>query len=179
MNEIVKSAPADLYLKWDEIKMRNFLLGMLLVFATGHRPSVPTRVTIKEFKAGFVEDGRWVVKTNSTKTLRSHGAANMALMYEGLYEAVLKYIETFKNDREVTEHVFKNSGDGDARTRDCMTLIRVEFFKDAIFPQEVKFLNPNIWRHGWANWALEHPDSNVAKMGAKTMGHSETTRDSH
>ena len=56
-------------------------------------------------------------------------------------------------------------------------LIRVELLKDAILPQEVKFLNPNIWRHGWANWALEHPDSNVAKLGAKTMGHSETTRD--
>ena len=48
----------------------NFLLGMVIVFATGTRPSAPTRCTAKEFRAATCEAGLWVVKTVNTKTLK-------------------------------------------------------------------------------------------------------------
>ena len=179
IDTIRKEDPATLYCTWDECTMRNFLLGMVIVFGTGTRPSAPTRCTVKEFQNATYEDGLWVVKTVNTKTLKSHGPAQMCFMYEGLYEACQKYIDTFKLNLSDDEHLFKNSGQGDARTSDCMRILRENFLGEVIHKNEIKYFTPKIWRHAWANWGIDHPDPEVAKHGERTMAHSAATRDAN
>ena len=152
--------------------IRDLLISLLIIGGGGNRQSVPCQMTIKEFSKAKQHKYGWEVSVSNHKTKLS-GAACLPFMFQGLYEACVKYRQKYRANAN-EEELFFCTENGNA-VRGCNIMPVINHFVQ-LTPQELKTLNTKPFRKVWSGWNVKQSSATAAR-GAKVMRHSEKTRD--
>ena len=98
--DLLKLTKEEILKKYNEIDVRKYLVGMLVVFGNGHCPQISVRMTVKEFLdakiVGEGEEETMIAKVSNHKTMHIYGKASVPFLLEDLYQAAKHYFHIFR-----------------------------------------------------------------------------------
>ena len=167
-----------------ETRLRNIILGTLIIFGGGTRPSTYARIKRIEFEKGMANDidGEKIMTIAcwEHKTSKTYGSATVVFMFPGLYSLTEKYLRVYKKNMEENAYLLGNKKGHEPSARDALAYVKDNFLKNICSKEELAALNPEDFRHAVADWNTKDT-SEVYRtyIAPRFQSHSAQTRDSH
>ena len=97
MRELNTRTIKEIEESFEELNVRLFLMGMILVSGGGVRPHAISNMTVGEFLSASQEDeDTMVVLVSNHKMMRKHWPQSAPFTVDGLYQATSKYLNTYR-----------------------------------------------------------------------------------
>ena len=164
---------------WDELTMRQMLLGLLTIFSGGQRPHVAARMTIQEFKEAALVEGVHRAQVADHKTDKKYGPATLLFLLPRLYSACHRYFTLFKSQHDTSLFLLSTPSGTEMEVRNTSNFIMDNYLKDIITPEEKKHYIPKMWRKCLSNINRTFEDKDVIEAGQRFMNHSDEVDRQH